>query len=108
MNVKMKAALLMVSLVLTIGLVSAQNYEPQTFTGVTPAVFNEIKAFAQDYGICVPDGNYGEISYTGVSARFMWDGKSSLTIQFTDLPFFVNDDLANAQLNKFINQFIPV
>lgn len=107
MNTKTKASLLIISLVLTIGLVSAQNYEPQTFSKVTPAVFNSIKMFVQNYGIYVPSGDSGEISYMGVSAYFTWDGESNLTIQFTNLPFFIGSDTANAKLDNFVNQFIP-
>jgi hypothetical protein len=107
MNMKTKAFLLIISLVLTIGLVSAQNYEPQTFSKVTPAVFDSIKMFIQNYGIYVPSGNSGEISYMGVSAYFTWDGESNLTIQFTNLPLFIYSDTANAKLDNFVNQFIP-
>lgn len=107
MNMKTKASLLMISLVLTIGIVSAQNYQPQKFTNVTPAVFNSIKTYVQDYGVYVPSGDSGEISYMGVSASFTWDGESNLTIQFTNLPYFIDDDTANAKLDNFINQFIP-
>lgn len=107
MNMKIKASLLMISLVLTIGLVSAQNCEPQTFSKVTPAVFDSIKTYVQNYGISVPPGNSGEISYMGVSAYFMWDGESNLTIKFTNLPYFINCDTANAKLENFLNQFIP-
>lgn len=107
MNMKTKASLLMISLVLTIGIVSAQNSEPQTFSRVTPAVFNSIKTSVQNYGVYVPSGDSGEISYMGVSASFIWDGESNLTIQFTNLPNFIDSDTANAKLDNFINQFIP-
>jgi hypothetical protein len=106
MNLKIKASLLMISLVLTIGLASAQNCEPQIFSKVTPTVFDSIKTYVQNYGISVPSGNSGEISYMCVSAYFMWDGESNLTIQFTNLPCFINSDTANAKLDNFINQFI--
>jgi hypothetical protein len=59
---KIKALLLVIGLVLTVGLVSAQGYEPQTFSKVTPDVFNNIKTFTENYGdlgICIPDGNCG-------------------------------------------------
>lgn len=107
MNMKTKASLLIISLVLTIGLVSAQNYEPQTFSKVTPAVFDSIKMFTQNYGIYIPSGNSGEVSYMGVSSYFTWDGESNLTIQFTNLPLFIPSDTANAKLDHFVNQFIP-
>ena len=106
MNMKTKASLLIISLVLTIGLVSAQSYDPQTFSKVTPTVFNSIKTFVQEYGISVPSGDSGEISYMGVSAYFMWDCESNLTIQITNLPFFISHDTANAKLDIFINQLI--
>lgn len=108
MSMKIKASLVMISLFLTIGLVSAQNCEPQTFSKVTPAVFDSIKTCVQNYGIDVPSGDSGEISYMGVSAYFMWDGESNLTIQFTDLPCFISSDTANVKLDSFINQFIPL
>jgi hypothetical protein len=108
MKTKMKASLLIISLVLTIGTVSAQNCESQTFSKVTPTVFDSIKTFVQNYGIFVPSGDSGEISYRGVSAYFMWDGKSYLTIKFTNLPFLINCNTANAKLDSFINQFIPL
>jgi hypothetical protein len=107
MNMKTKASLLIISLVLTIGLVSAQNYEPQTFSKITPAVFDSIKMFIQNYGIYVPSGNSGVVSDIGVSAYFTWDGESNLTIQFTNLPLFIHSDTANAKLDHFVNQFIP-
>jgi len=106
MNMKTKASLLMISIVLTIGLVSAQNYEPQNFSKVTPSVFNSIKMSVQNYGIYVPSGDSGEISYMSISAYFTWDGESNLTIQFTNLPFFISSDTANAKLDNFVNQFI--
>lgn len=109
MNTKIKALLLVVGLVLTVGLVSAQGCEPQTFRGVTPAAFDEIKTFTENYGglgIQIPDGNCGDISCMGASACFTYNGCDKLTIQFTKLPFFVSEDLANAKLDKFIDQFI--
>jgi len=107
MNMKTKTSLLIISLVLTIGLVSAQNYEPQTFSKVTPAVFDSIKMSIQNYGIYVPSGNSGEISYMGVSAYFTWDGESNLIIQFTNLPLFIDSDTANDKLDNLVNRFIP-
>jgi hypothetical protein len=107
MNMKTKAYFLIISLVLTIGLASAQNCEPQTFSKVTPAVFSSIKSFVEDNGISVPSGDSGELSYMGVSAYFWWDGESSLTVKFTSLPIFISPEKANDKLNSCINQFIP-
>lgn len=106
MNIKTKAYFLLISLVLTIGLASAQSCEQQTFSKVTPAVFSSIKTYVENYGISVPSGDSGEISSTGVSAYFYWDGESNLTIKFTSLPFLFSSDTANEKLNDFINQFI--
>jgi hypothetical protein len=107
---KIKVLLLVIGLVLTVGLVSAQNCESQTFCKVTPGVFNNIKDFTENYGnlgIQIPDGNCGDISKMGATAHFEYNGCDKLTIQFTKLPFFVSEDLANSKLNAFITQFIP-
>lgn len=107
MTIKKRNFLLIICLVLTIGLANAQNCEPQTFSKVTPAVFSSIKSYVEDYGISVPAGDSGEMSYMGVSTYFWWDGESILTIKFTSLPIFISPDAANEKLNIFINQFIP-
>jgi hypothetical protein len=106
MNIKTKAYFLLISLVLTIGLASAQSCEPQTSSKVTPAVFSSIKTYVENYGISVPSGDSGEISYMGASAYFCWDGESTFTIKFTNLPFCISSDTATENLNVFINQFI--
>ena len=91
-------------LAFSVGFAHAQSCESTTFSNVPPVTFECMKKKLQDYGIYVPPGNDGELSGHGITARFMWDGKSDLTIQITGKPFFVSCETAANEIKKFVDE----
>jgi hypothetical protein len=63
-----------------------------------------MKTKLQNYGISVPSGNEGELSSKGVSAHYLWDGRSSLVIKVTDKPDSVSCETADKELKKFVDE----
>lgn len=104
MNRKLIAALLVLFLVFSVGFASAKSCEPTTFSNVSPDKFECMKTKLHNYGIAVPPGNSGELSGKGIAARFVWDGKSNLTIQITNKPFFVSCGTAVNEIKKFVDE----
>ena len=89
MNAKLKILLLAVGLILTCGLVAASQEPQHVYHKVTPAVFQGIKTFTENYGglgIQIPDGKEGDISCLGSSVHFTYDGAECLTLQITSKP----------------------
>jgi hypothetical protein len=54
-----------------------------------------------ELGMYVPPENSGELSGSGVTAYFKWDGVSKLTIQVKEKPFFVSCKTINNEINQF-------
>lgn len=103
MNKKLVVSLLVLCLVFFVGFASAKKCEPITFPSVSNNTFECMKSKLQNYSIYVPPGNEGELSEKGVTANFMWDEKSNLTIGVTELPFLVRCETASNELNNFVN-----
>jgi hypothetical protein len=108
MKRKLIAFLIVLCLVFSIGLANAQivgkECEPVTFHNVSPETFECMKKKLQDYGIYVPPGNMGELSGEGITAVFLWDENSNLTIKITQKPFFVSCERATNELTKFVEE----
>jgi hypothetical protein len=107
--VKRKLIIYMLALFLIspVGLAQAQliggdNCEDLTYSGVTPDTFACMKQGLENYGINVPPGRSGELSGRGVTAEFMWDGESRLTVEITEKPFFVDCDTSNRRINNYV------
>jgi hypothetical protein len=64
---------------------------PVTFHGVSPAVFDCIRAKLIAAGVMfsAPD-NAGTLTGHGVAASFSWDGADALTVTITGKPFFIS------------------
>jgi hypothetical protein len=54
-------------------------------------------------GYHVPDGNNGQISGSGVTAEFSWDGVSCLTVTFTSMPSFISCEMASENFQNFVS-----
>jgi hypothetical protein len=102
MNKKLVVSLLVLYLAFFIGFANAQRCQPITFSNVTPGTFECMKSKLQNYGVNVPPGDYGELSARGVSADFLWDGESLLTVGVKELPFFVRCERASNELSNFV------
>jgi hypothetical protein len=102
MKNKLVVSLLVLSLAFSVGFTNAQKCEPMTFPNVSNSTFECMKSKLQNYGVYVPPGNEGELSKKGVTANFMWDEKSNLTVGVTKLPFFVKCGTASNELDKFV------
>ena len=76
--------------------------EPITYKGITPTVFNNLKAMLGKVGINVPSGNEGEIEGYGVKGHFLWDGTTTLTLAVTDKPFVLPCAIIVGKLNDAI------
>lgn len=108
MKRKFIAYLLVLCLAFSIGLADAQiggnGCAPTSFLDVPPDTFECMKTKLQDYGISVLPGNFGELSGKGVTAVFLWDGKSILTIKVKEKPFAVSCETANNEIRKFVEE----
>ena len=104
MKGKLIASLIVLCLVFSVGFAYAKPCEPTTFSNVQPKTFDCMKTKLQDYGIYVPPGNDGQLSGKGIAARFIWDGKSILTIQITEKPISVSCELAAREIKKFVEE----
>lgn len=102
MKKKLVVSLLVLYLAFFIGFANAQKCEPITYSNVSPSTFECMKSKLQNYGVDVPPGNDGELSAKGVSANFLWDGKSLLTVGVKELPFFVRCERASNELSNFV------
>jgi hypothetical protein len=61
-----------------------------TFHGVTPAVFDCLKAKLDAGGFPVSGDPNGTLTGDGVTAIYSWDGTGSLTVIVTKKPFFIS------------------
>jgi hypothetical protein len=104
MKQKLVVSLLVLCLVLFVGSANAKKCEPITFSNVSNNTFECMKSKLQNYGIYVPPGNEGEVSEKGITANFMWDGKSNLTVGVTEIPLFVKCETASNELNNFVEE----
>jgi hypothetical protein len=104
MNRKLIASLLVLCLAFSIGFAHAAPCKPATYSNVSPDTFQCMKTKLQNYGVSVPSGNGGELSSKGVSAHYLWDGKSTLVIKVTDKPALVSCETANKELIKFVDE----
>ena len=86
MNRKLIASLLVLCLAFSIGFAHAEPCKPATYSNVLPDTFECMKTKLQNYGVSVPSGNEGELSSKGISAHYLWDGKSTIAIKVTDKP----------------------
>lgn len=77
---------------------------PVTYSGITPDRFECMKQNLQDYGIYVPLGERGELSGSGITADFEWDGESKLTIPVTEKPFFVSCGTITDRIRQFAQE----
>lgn len=102
MNKKLVVSLLVLCLVFFVGFANAKKCEPITFSNVSYNTFECMKSKLQNNGIYVPPGNEGELSGKGVTANFMWDEKSNLTIGVTGIPLLVRCETASNELNNFV------
>lgn len=102
MKNKLVISLLVLCLTFSVGFTNAQKCAPMTYTNVSNSTFECMKSKLQNYGIYVPQGNEGELSKKGVTANFMWDEKSNLTVGVTELPFFVKCETASNELDNFV------
>jgi hypothetical protein len=95
-------------LVLSPGVAQAQigedSCKPIKFLNVTPDAFECMKTKLQDYGIEVQPGNEGELSGSGVTAEFEWDGRSELTITVKKRPPLVSCETADERLILFVDE----
>ena len=76
--------------------------EPITYKGITPTVFNNLKAMLGKVGLNVPSGNEGEIEGYGVKGHYLWDGATTLTLVVTDKPFVLPCAIIVGKLNDAI------
>ncbi len=104
MKTIIRAFLLVLCLVLSVGFAQARSCEPVTFHNVPPDTFECMKNQLIDHGINVPPGNNGELSGHGIHAHFVWDGKSKLTIQITNRPVFISCGRADSEIGKFVQE----
>ena len=103
MNKKLIVILLVLILAFSVGFANAKTCQPMTFSNISNITFECMKSKLQNYGVSVPTGNERELSKKGVTANFMWDEKSNLTIGVTELPFLVRCETASNELNNFVN-----
>jgi hypothetical protein len=105
MKQKVIVSLLLFFLIFPIGLAHAQFGEGScksvTYSNITPDVFECMKQDLMELGIYVPPEKSGELSGSGVTAYFEWDGESKLTIQVKEKPFFVSCKTINDEIGKF-------
>jgi len=94
--------LLVLFLASSAGFAFAMDCEPTTYSNVTPSTFDCMKQKLQDNGINVPPGYDGELSDHGISAHFIYDGESKLTIQITKKPSIVTCRTAANEIGKFV------
>ncbi len=104
MNRKLIASLIVLCLAFSVGFAHAKACKPTTYPNVSPDTFQCMKTKLQNYGVSVPSGNEGELSSKGVSAHYLWDGKSTLVIKVTDKPAFVSCETADNELKKFVDE----
>jgi hypothetical protein len=104
MKIKVKSFLLVLCLVLSVGFAQAQACKPVTFNNIPSGTFECMKNHLNDYGIHVPPGNIGELSGHGITAHFVWDGESKLTIQITEKPRFISCGTADNEIGKFVDE----
>ena len=104
MKNKLVVSLLVLCLAFSVGFANAKKCEPMTFSNVSNSTFECMKSKLQNHGINVPPGNEGELSDKGVTANFMWDGKSDLTIGVTEIPLFVKCETASNDLSNFMKE----
>jgi hypothetical protein len=74
------------------------------FRNIPLDTFNCMKNKLQDAGINIPPENKGELSGAGIVADFEWDGKSTLTINITQKPFFVSCEIAASKIKQFVKE----
>lgn len=103
MKTKLVISLLVLCLTFSIGFANAQKCAPMTFSNVSNNTFNCMKSQLQNHGINVPAENAGQLSDRGVTANFMWDGNSTLTIGVTNTPPLVSCEIASNELRDFVN-----
>jgi hypothetical protein len=104
MKKKFVVSLLVLCLAFSFGSANGKKCEPITFSNVSNSTFECMKSKLQNHGINVPPGNEGELSDKGVTANFMWDGKSNLTIGVTEIPLFVKCETAFNEFNNFVKE----
>jgi hypothetical protein len=104
MKIIIRALLLVLCLVLSVGFAQARSCEPVTFYNVPPDTFECMKSQLIEHGIDIPHGNSGELSGHGIHARFVWDGESKLTIQITNRPVFISCGRADNEIGKFVQE----
>ena len=104
MNNKIRISLLVMCLVFAVGFAQADSCKSVTFSNVPPDTFTCMKTKLQGYGISVPPGNSGELSGHGIVGNFVWDGKSSLTLQITKKPLFISCGTADSEIDKFVKE----
>jgi hypothetical protein len=102
MKKKLLVSLLLLSLAFYVGSANAKKCEPITFSNVSNNTFNCMVSKLQNYGVYVPPENEGLLSEKGVTANYLWDGESYLTVGVTELPFFVRCETASNELDKFV------
>src|SRR5512139_1368749 len=104
MNRKLIASLLVLCLAFFVGFAHAAPCKPATYSNVSPDTFQCMKTKLQNYGVSVPSGNEGELSSKGVSAHYLWDGKTTLIIKVKDKPALVSCETAAKELTKFVDE----
>ncbi len=104
MKIEIKIFLLVLCIILSVGFAQAQACEPLTFQNVQSNTFECMKGHLIDYGIKVPPGSSGELSGHGITAQFVWDEDSILTIQIIEKPRIVSCRTAENEIGKFVNQ----
>lgn len=77
---------------------------PVTIKNVTPEVFNCMKKKLLANGIHVPPGKKGELSGSGVTADYDWDGESKLTVTITKKPFIIGCGAAAGKIKSFVKE----
>ena len=104
MKIKVKAFLLVLCLALSVGFTQAQACEPVTFNNVPSGTFECMKNHLTNYGIDVPYGSSGELSSHGITALYVWDGESKLTIEIIQKPRLISCGTADNEIGKFVKE----
>ncbi len=102
------ACLLVLCSIYSTGLAQAQfgwgGCRPVTYSDITPDRFECMKQNLQDNGIYVPPGKSGELSGSGITANFEWDGKLKLTITVTEKPFLASCGTITGEIRQFAQE----
>ena len=74
------------------------------YHGGTPTVFECMKKKLEDAGIHVPSGPKGDMVGKEVTAEYIWDEKSVLTVTVTKKPFFVSCGYVTGKIHDFVHE----